>query len=163
MLHCRVTVGYVLKDCGAFTFWVKESKIIIDGTLDITDKVTTILPHTTHWNARHYWQSHYHTSTHHTLECSTLMTKSLPYCHTLHVGMLDITDKVTTILPHTTYWNARHYWQSHYHTSTHHTLECSTLLIKSLPYCHTLHAGMLDITDKVTTILPHTTCWNARH
>jgi hypothetical protein len=46
MLHYRVIAVYVLKDCGAFTFWVKESKIINVGMLDINDKVTMILPNT---------------------------------------------------------------------------------------------------------------------
>lgn len=50
MLHYRVIAGYVLKDCGAFTFWVKESKIINVGMLDINDKVTMILP-----NTINYW------------------------------------------------------------------------------------------------------------
>jgi hypothetical protein len=50
MLHYRATVGDVLKDCGAFTFWVKETKIINVGTLNINDKVTMLLPVT-----NNYW------------------------------------------------------------------------------------------------------------
>lgn len=49
-LRYRVTVGDVLKDCGAFTYSVKESKIIKAGMLDINDKVATILP-----NTNNYW------------------------------------------------------------------------------------------------------------
>jgi len=44
-----VTVGDVLKDCGAFTYSVKESKIIKAGMLDINDKVATILPNTNNY------------------------------------------------------------------------------------------------------------------